>query len=268
MRILVIGGGNMGMTYAEGFLKSHIVNPAGMMILEKSPEKAEELKKRGIGTVYGQPEECVPKADLVILAVKPQDTPLLFEVLHPLVEPMQVYLSIMAGVQLSTISEALGTKKVVRAMPNLPAKIGRGMTVFTAMDEVTRIELAMVQNLINTTGKSLYVNDETMIDATTAISGSGPAYVWYFMHALVKAGMEMGFTQSESEMLVSQTFLGAVQLYNAGSLNLENWIRRVCSKGGTTEAALYEMDQSQVLEKLMNGARAALSRAKELGKKS
>ncbi len=257
----------MGMTYAESFLKSHIVNPERMMILEKSPQKAKELEQKGIGTVYGRPEQCVPQADLVILAVKPQDTTQLFADLKPLVQPTQVYLSIMAGVQLETISKALGTNKVIRAMPNLPAKIGRGMTVFTALDEVTRIELAMVQNLVNTTGKTLYVNDESMIDATTAISGSGPAYVWYFMHALVKAGIDMGFSQSESELLVSQTFLGAVQLYNAGRLNLEEWIGRVCSKGGTTEAALYEMDKNQVLEKLMAGARAALRRAEELGMK-
>ncbi len=266
MKILIIGGGNMGMTYAEGFLKSHIVDPKGMMILEKSHEKAIELRKRKIGTVYGTPETCIPKADLIILAVKPQDTEGLFKSIQAFAEPQQVYLSIMAGVTINAIQAQLGIDKIVRAMPNLPAKIGRGMTVFTASDAVTRIELAMVQNLINTTGKSLYVSDESMIDATTAISGSGPAYVWYLMRGLVESGIEMGFTQSEAELLVSQTFLGAVQLYNADQLDLKEWIRRVCSKGGTTEAALYEMKSSGVLEKLQAGAKAALERAKVLGR--
>ena len=257
----------MGMTYAQSFLRSHIANKEGMMILERSPEKAEALREANIGTVYSNPEECIRQADLVIFAVKPQDANALFQHLKPFVDSQQVFLSIMAGVKLETIAASLGAKKIIRAMPNLPAQIGRGMTVFTSTDDVTRIELVMVQNLLNTTGKTIYTDNEGIIDGATAISGSGPAYVWHFMHSMVKAGQEMGFSLSESELLVSQTFLGAVELYNASDITLSEWIKRVCSKGGTTEAAMQSFKENLVEKDIIAGANAALNRAEELGRR-
>lgn len=266
MKILVIGGGNMGLTYAQSFLRAKITTQRDMMILEKSAKKAEELAKKDIGTVYGHPEQCLNNADLIILAVKPQDTEALFASLKPYVEEQQVFVSIMAGVTIETISNALGVKKVIRAMPNLPAQIGMGMTTFTSTDDVTRIELVMVQNLINTTGKTVYVENEQFIDATTAISGSGPAYVYYFMQAMMEAAKDMGFTASEAELLVSQTFKGAVDLYNKSDLSCSEWIARVSSKGGTTEAAIKTFKKHKVHEDILRGAKAALERAIELGK--
>ncbi|MBX2927362.1 MAG: pyrroline-5-carboxylate reductase [Saprospiraceae bacterium] len=266
MKILIIGGGNMGMTYAQSFLRSHIAGKDNMMILEKSPEKAVELSQKDIGTVYGLPEHCVSQADLVILAVKPQDSAHLFSTLRPYVHPQQVFLSIMAGVKMAAISDALGVQKIIRAMPNLPAQIGMGMTAFTSSDEVTRIELVTVQNLMNTTGKTVYVEKESAIDAATAISGSGPAYVWFFMKALIEAAREMGFSPSEAELLVSQTFSGAIELYNASSLSCEEWIDRVSSRGGTTEAALSTYRSNAVHDDIIAGAVAALRRAEELGR--
>ena len=266
MKILIIGGGNMGLTYAQSFLRSHITNKEDMMILEKSPEKAAELAKKDIGTVYGTPDNCLPKADLIIFAVKPQDAPILFDSLKPFIDPQQVFLSIMAGMKISTICQALGIKKVIRAMPNLPAQIGMGMTAFTSSDDVTRIELVMVQNLINTTGKTVYVEEESAIDAATAISGSGPAYVWFFMDAMMKAASQMGFNTSESELLVSQTFRGAVELFNKSNFSCEEWIEKVCSRGGTTEAAMKSYQENALNKDIIAGAKAALNRAVELGK--
>ena len=254
------------MTYAQSFLRSHITVKEDMMILEKSPKKAEELAKKDIGTIYASPETCIRQADLMILAVKPQDTNKLFESLQPFVDPQQVFVSIMAGVTIQTICNALGVRKVIRAMPNLPAQIGMGMTTFTSTDEVTRIELVMVQNLINTTGKTVYVENEQFIDATTAISGSGPAYVYYFMDAMMTAAREMGFTNSEAELLVSQTFKGAVDLYNKSDLSCAEWIERVSSRGGTTEAAVKTFKRHKVHEDIIRGAKSALKRAVELGK--
>ena len=253
------------MTYAESFLRSHITSKADMMILEKSPEKAHELAQKDLGTVYGRPEDCLKNADLIILAVKPQDAPALFQHLKPMIDPQQVFLSIMAGVKISTIASGLGVRKIIRAMPNLPAQIGMGMTAFTSSDDVTRIELVMVQNLLNTTGKTVYVEEESAIDAATAISGSGPAYVWYFMNAMMQAAQEMGFKQSEAELLVSQTFRGAIELYNKSSFSCEEWIDKVCSKGGTTEAALRSYRNNEVHADIVTGAFAALRRAEELG---
>jgi pyrroline-5-carboxylate reductase len=266
MKILIIGGGNMGLTYAQSFLRSQIASKEDIMILEKSPERAEELAKKEIGAVYGSPEECLERADLVILAVKPQDSGSLFQLLAPLVHPQQVFLSIMAGVKIASIAEALKVNKIIRAMPNLPAQIGRGMTAFTSSDEVTRIELVTVQNLLNTTGKTVYVEQESAIDASTAISGSGPAYVWFFMNSMMKAARELGFSNSESELLVSQTFMGAVELYLATNLSCDEWIQRVASRGGTTEAALKSFQDTQLQEDIIAGARAAFVRAEELGK--
>lgn len=256
----------MGLTYAQSFLRSHITSKEDMMILEKSPEKALQIAKKDIGIVYGDPKDCLGTADIIILAVKPQDSAVLFASLAPLIDPQQVFLSIMAGVKTETIAQSLNATKVIRAMPNLPAQIGMGMTVFTSSEAVTRIELVMVQNLLSTTGKAIYVEKESAIDAATAISGSGPAYVWYFMDAMMEAAGKMGFSVSEAELLVSQTFRGAIELYNKSDFSCEEWIQKVSSRGGTTEAAMRSYRANAVHEDIIAGAEAALQRAEELGK--
>jgi pyrroline-5-carboxylate reductase len=171
----------------------------------------------------------------------------------------------MAGVKMEAIRNALGVSKIIRAMPNLPAQIGMGMTAFTSSDEVTRIELVMVQNLLNTTGKTVYVDNEHLIDAATAISGSGPAYVYFFMNAMMDAAKQMGFSESEAELLVGQTFKGAVDLYEKSNASCQEWIQRVASKGGTTEAAIETWQDSNLHHNIMEGAQSALIRAVELG---
>ncbi len=256
----------MGLTYAQSFLRSRIVTPDNLMVLCRTYEKANQLSQTHEGRFYSDPRLCAKEADLVIFAVKPQDSARLFSEIRDLVEPGQVFLSIMAGIRMATIAAALGVNKIVRAMPNLPAQIGSGVTAFTSTDEVTRIELVMVQNLINTTGKTLYVEREDMIDAATAISGSGPAYVYYFMNAMIEAARQMGFSDSEAELLVGQTFTGAVDLYNKADLSCESWIGKVASKGGTTEAALQVFRATALHEDIVAGARAALERARELGR--
>lgn len=266
MKILILGGGNMGMTYAQSFLRSRIVTPDNLMILCRTYEKANQLSQTHEGRFFSDPRHCVPEADLHILAVKPQDSGKLFGEISELVQPGQVFLSIMAGVRMATIAQALGAEKIIRAMPNLPAQIGAGVTAFTSTDQVTRIELVMVQNLLSTTGKTIYVEREEMIDASTAISGSGPAYVYFFMNAMMEAAKQMGFSASEAELLVSQTFTGAVDLYNKADLSCENWIAKVASKGGTTEAALGVWREKSLHEDIIAGANAALERARALGR--
>jgi len=266
MNILIAGGGHMGQTYARSFIRAHIAPAGQLMILEKSPEKAETLRAAQIGRVFSRPEDCLNRADLIILAVKPQDSEVLFRSLRPLLDPGQVVLSIMAGISIPTMRAQLGVEKIIRAMPNLPAQIGRGMTVFTSSDAVTRIELVTVQNVLNATGKTLYVEREELLNAATAISGSGPAYVWFYMDALMEAARNMGFNEAEAELLVSQTFLGALELYQANNTSCPEWIRRVSSRGGTTEAALLVYRQTAFREDLIQGAAAALERARELGR--
>ena len=266
MKILIIGGGNMGLTYARSFVRAHITSRLDLRLLARSPERVAALAAHEIGTAWGTPAECVPGADILILAVKPQDSAALFAQLAGLVQPQQLVLSIMAGVRIDTLRRALGTPKIIRAMPNLPAQIGMGMTAFTSTDEVTRAELVQVQNLLSTTGKTVYVETEAAIDASTAISGSGPAYVYYCMGALMEAAAGMGVGPAEAELLVSQTFRGAVELYAQAGLSSDEWIARVASKGGTTEAALRAFGAGAVREGLMAGAEAARNRAEELGR--
>jgi pyrroline-5-carboxylate reductase len=266
MKILIIGGGVMGATYAQSFLRNHVVSRSDMHILERYADRIAWLNQQELGMLHTEPDTCVPLADLIILAVKPQDAPQVFAQLRTFTESQQVVLSIMAGVRIETIQHGLGVSKVIRAMPNLPAQIGQGMTVYTGTDSVTRLELVMVQNLLNTTGKAIYVAHEQSIDAATAISGSGPAYVYYFMEALIQSARDMGFGQSEAELLVAQTFRGAVEVYNQSAYSCGEWISRVASKGGTTEAALQVFDNQIVAEHIRAGAFAALHRAIELGK--
>jgi pyrroline-5-carboxylate reductase len=265
MKILILGSGNMGLTYAQSFLRSHIVSSDQLMVLCRTEEKANQLNQTHDGRFFSDSQYCVPHADLLVLAVKPQDSERLFEQIKDFIQPGQVFISIMAGVKLARISTALGVEKIIRAMPNLPAQIGAGVTAFTSTDPVTRIELVMVQNLLNTTGKTLYVENEDKIDAATAISGSGPAYVFYFMKAMIEAAQEMGFSQSESEMLVTQTFTGAVDLYNKSDHSCQEWIAKVASKGGTTEAALRVFTETELHQDIIAGAKAAQRRARELG---
>lgn len=265
MKILIIGGGNMGLTYAQSFLRSRIVTPENLMVLCRTYEKANLLSQTHEGRFFSDPRHCADEADLVIFAVKPQDSGRLFEEIRGLVEPGQVFISIMAGVRMTTIARALGVDKIIRAMPNLPAQIGSGVTAFTSTDPVTRIELVMVQNLLNTTGKTVYVEREEMVDAATAISGSGPAYVYFFMNAMMDAARQMGFSDSEAELLVVQTFTGAVDLYNKTDLSCAAWIDKVASKGGTTEAALEVFRSADLHAGIVAGAQAACRRARELG---
>jgi pyrroline-5-carboxylate reductase len=266
MKILVIGGGNMGLTYAQSFLRSHIVTSDKMLILEKSPEKAKIIRALDIGTVYGEPGDYISQADLIIMAVKPQDCNSVFTIIKEWVGPQQLVLSIMAGIKMDKIKMALNTNKVVRAMPNLPAQVGLGMTVFTSSDDVTRIELVMVQNLLNSTGKTLFVSEENLIDAATAISGSGPAYVFFFMQTLMDSARALGFSRSEAELLSYQTFKGAVESFNKNNFTCEQWINKVSSKGGTTEAAFSMIDKQEVHGALLQAYGKAYDRAGEISK--
>lgn len=266
MNILIIGGGNMGITYAKAFINSHVVTPEHLMILEQpNPDKINELKSLKIASVITD-YKLITKAELIILAVKPQDAPSLFKQIAGFIEADQVVLSIMAGITIKTIKEQLKVEKIIRAMPNLPAQIGHGMTAFTCTAAISRLEEQWVQNLLQTTGKTLNVANETLIDAVTAISGSGPAYIYYFMDAMINAAIEMGFKNVEAEMLVKQTFSGALHLYRQSSYNCEEWIQRVASKGGTTEAAVKHFNENNLNNIIINGANAAFKRAQELGK--
>ena len=267
MQILIVGGGNMGQSYARSFLKGHLVHQKDLFILEHLPEKMDALQKQGFENTWLTPDASIRQLDLVVLAVKPQDRFSMYDKLKGYLTESHVLLSIMAGVTMKEIADTLGTPKVVRAMPNLPAQNGTGMTGYSSTDEVNRKELTFVQNLLNTTGKSIYFDKESRLDEVTAISGSGPAYVFYFMQAMIDKAIQMGFTQAEAELMVEQTFRGSLQLFKQNSFSCQEWMQKVASRGGTTEAALLSFDQSNINQKIGEGLQAAANRASELGLK-
>ncbi|MCU0355734.1 MAG: pyrroline-5-carboxylate reductase [Cytophagales bacterium] len=266
MNILIVGAGNMGTTYAKSLLASHFATPTEMQLLIRSDAGRNRLPEVPDQNVFRTPGDFVGQADILIVAVKPQDFGAVAPGLRPFLHPEQIVLSIMAGVSIGTLNTTLGVPKLVRAMPNLPSQIGMGMTVFSCSPDLDRKELFIIQNLLNTTGKAMYVDDERLIDSATAVSGSGPAYVYYFMNAMIRAGVELGFTPAQAEMLVNQTFMGSVHLQNQNTLSCEEWIRRVASKGGTTEAALKVFLENQVEEDVREAMQSAFRRSQELGK--
>jgi|TARA_R110000737_G_scaffold321446_2_gene333405 pyrroline-5-carboxylate reductase len=266
MKVLVIGAGNMGLTYAEGMSKSKLLKKRNIMVLDSSEDKLKEIDQMSHFDAFKELEDCVPQADIIFVAVKPYHAEKLFNRIRPLVKSGQILISIMAGTTIGSIKELTGLTKIVRAMPNLPAKIGKGLTSFVASPEVSRIELLTVESLLDTTGKSILVSDESFIDASTGISGSGPAYVFYFMQSMMEAALQMGFSENVSKVLVSQTFTGAIELFNQNNLSPNSWIEKVASKGGTTRAALDSMDDNNVGELIKEAAFAAFERAVELGK--
>jgi len=266
MKILIAGVGNMGKTYAKSLLSSYFTSPENLYLLDRKDVDdtfLKEVPSRNKSTV---PNDNLSQADIILLAVKPQDFATLKAAIAPYLHNDQIVLSIMAGVTIQTLAGGLQTPKVVRAMPNLPAQVGMGLTVFTCAAALDKKELFIIQNLLNATGKSIYVEDENLINAATAISGSGPAYVYYFMQSMIEKAEAMGFSKSAAELMVNQTFMGAVHLHNQYDLTCAEWINRVASKGGTTEAALKSFNSDHLNQSIQYGLQKALERAEELGK--
>ena len=266
MKILIIGGGNMGQSFAKSFINNFITDAANFAVLEKDVKKYSALESIGIKNIFKIPDTRIAEADLVVLAVKPQAFSDLADEIRPFVNNEQVFLSIMAGVSIQSIQSLLQVEKVIRAMPNIAAQIGEGMSVFTSSDAITRIELVTVQNLLESTGKNLYVSGEDLIDAGTAVSGSGPAYVLYFMEAIMQAAIKLGFTKPQAEMLTGQTFKGIIEFFQNSKDDYQTLIHKISSKGGTTEAALQYLDSKGTQEIIKQAVFNAYQRAVQLGK--
>jgi pyrroline-5-carboxylate reductase len=186
--------------------------------------------------------------------------------LKEVIKPGQVVLSIMAGVTIEGIQSALDHKAVIRAMPNTPAMLGMGITAYSASPEVDIHQLRKIENLINATGRSVFLEDVEQLNAVTALSGSGPAYFFYVVKAMIEAGKQMGFEESVAALLVKQTMLGSYHLINTADKSLDDLIKAVASKGGTTEAALRQFEAGELDKTLEKGIFAAQIRSSELSK--
>ncbi len=266
MKIAIIGCGNMGMAFARSFLQYDLVKKDNLLLVEKNEERKETLQNAREGIVVSVIGETIGDYDLVILSVKPQDFSTVAAELKSVLKHDQVVLSIMAGITIDRIQNELNHQMVVRAMPNTPAMLGMGITGFTAAEGISFSKLLKIENLINATGRSVFIEDESMIDAVTALSGSGPAYFYYIVKHMVDAGKQMGFDEGMAQLLVKQTMLGAYHLINNAEKDLDELIKAVASKGGTTEAALRVFEESRLAEGLTGGIIAARNRAEELSK--
>lgn len=266
MNVLIIGGGNMGRSFAESFLNAKILTHKQLSVIEKDHAQTQELNRMKLGQVYNDFGDYITEKDLIILAVKPQDAHTVYPKLKPYIREKHIVLTIMAGVRIKEVEEQLGTNKVVRTMPNLPCQIGLGVTGFMVSETIPQRDIDFIRKLLETTGISIQLYEEDKLNAVTAISGSGPAYIFYFMDAMIQKTMEYGFSLTEASKMVEQTFLGAVELYKVNDLSCKEWIDRVSSKGGTTEAALKHFNQSSVKDNIQKGMDEAMQRSRELSK--
>jgi len=262
-RIAFIGGGNMasaiiGGLLGQGFALSQVD------VVEPFPEAQDKLKASFGIAAHAQAGSFLDAADLVIWAVKPQTFKQAAQQVQAHTQKA-LHLSVAAGIRSDSIALWLGTERIVRAMPNTPALIGKGITALFARPGVTPDDKTWVSQVIASTGEYLWLGQETQLDAVTALSGSGPAYMFYFMEAMVEAGTSMGLDSAQAYQLAVATFIGAGELARASTESPEVLRQRVTSKGGTTYAALMSMEHEQVKTRFVKAMQAAGLRAKELG---
>jgi pyrroline-5-carboxylate reductase len=263
LEIAFIGGGNMASAIIGGLLKRGLA-ATQIQVIEPFAEQAERLKAQFGVLVLSSVEASLTRADLVVWAIKPQifNQAALQVRAHTL---KALHLSVAAGIRSDSIARWLGTERVVRAMPNTPALIGQGMTALLARPAVTTADREVVEAVVDTTGAHLWIEHEEQLDAVTALSGSGPAYVFYFIEAMVEAGTEMGLDAAQARELAIGTFVGASALAQASDESPQTLRERVTSKGGTTSAALTAMTNSGVKQQFKQAMQAARERAAELG---
>jgi pyrroline-5-carboxylate reductase len=266
MKISIIGCGNMGLIYARAFLKYDIVSKNNLLLAEKNEQRKQELQQLNVGEVTVVNDPKISESDIIIIAVKPQDFLSMASELKQVIKPENLIISIMAGITINTIQQHLGTQNIVRAMPNSPAEAGMGMTGFSCAEHLSIEQIRKAENLLSTTGRCVFFEDEKMLDAVTALSGSGPAYFFYLVKHMIEAGKQMGLEESVAAMLVKQTMQGAFYLINNANKPLDELIKAVASRGGTTEAALSSFNETAVGENLAKGILKAEQRAKELAK--
>lgn len=256
MNVLLIGCGRMGSAMARGWNGAHrvlVFDP----VASELPAGAQRVDSLDAVDVEGELA--------VVLAVKPQIFPSIGEALRPLASRDPLFVSIMAGITLAGLSDAAGSGRVVRTMPNTPAAIGRGITAAVAGRDVRMSDFATVNGLLEPTGQVVWIDDEAQIDAVTAVSGSGPAYFFRFTEALAKAGAQAGLPADLAMQLARATFTGAAALAGADPAELAELRRQVTSPGGTTAAGLAQMDADDAIDRLAQAVvDAAAARSREL----
>jgi len=261
--IAFIGGGNMASAIIGGLLRSGRSADA-VLVVEPFEAQRDKLRSEWQVRTLAAADATLAQASLVVWAVKPQ----LFQAAVAPCAPHlagALQLSVMAGIRSGAVVRATGTERVVRAMPNTPALIGQGIAGLYARDAVTADERGRIETVLAPTGRTLWVAQEADLDAVTALSGSGPAYVFYFIEAMMLAARQMGLSAEQGRQLALATFAGATALAQSSDDPPELLRERVTSKGGTTHAALLSLEGSGVKPAIVKAVKAAQQRARELG---
>jgi pyrroline-5-carboxylate reductase len=258
-----IGGGNMASAMIGGLVKQG-VRPENLTVVEPFEASRDALRTQFKVEAIAKADNSIEKADLVVWAVKPQN---LREAAGQVEQFCKeaLHLSVAAGIRSDSLAQWLGTQRIVRAMPNTPALLGLGQTGLFARSGVSENDKAWVEWLVASTGQFLWVNEEAQLDAVTAVSGSGPAYVFFFIEAMEKAAIEMGMSPEHAKQLAIGTFVGASQLAQSAQEPVSVLRERVTSKGGTTHAAITAMQDTQVGALFQEAIKAAQARAQVLG---
>lgn len=269
MNICFIGGGNMATAIIGGLLRKNTCTPADIRVVEPAEAARQRIAALGVMTFAEAAQTAIDGANAVVLAVKPQHIKEVASGLGPLLSAGQVVLSIAAGIRLDPLTRWLGQAgsgfTTVRAMPNTPALAGAGMTGLYAQASLTSEQRHIIEEITRATGSLIWVAGENDLDAVTAISGSGPAYFFYFIEALEQAGLELGLPQETARMLALETAYGAAKLARESTEDPATLRARVTSKNGTTERALLSMEANSVKQHIIDAARAAATRSRELG---
>lgn len=261
--ILFIGAGNMAEALIAGMLRQGLAEASSLLITDVSEERKAYMQA-AYGVVAAPDNKTgAEKADLVVLAVKPQQLIDLLTELAPVITSRHVVVSIAAGIPLTVLEQAFPEARVIRTMPNTPALVGKGITALCGGARTTEDDLTLTARLLSGTGEVVRVAESDM-DAVTAISGSGPAYVFYLMEAMLAAATKLGLDETTARSLVLNTVEGAAQLAIQSSETPEMLRQRVTSKGGTTAAATNVLDENQVHDHMVRAIEAAAQRAKEL----
>ena len=265
MKIAFIGGGNMGEAMLSAVLGKGLASAESITVSDVSPTRREYLIQQYGVTATEDNRQAIAGQDVVVLAVKPQDLAEVMAELKGSLGEERLVLSIIAGARLGTLRQGLNHRYIVRAMPNTPARIGEGMTVWTATPEVTAQQREWTGAVLGAMGREVAVDAEANIDMATAVSGSGPAYLFFFVEALVDAATEVGLPREMAYDLVLATVLGAGHLLQESGHGPAELRRMVTSPGGTTAAAISRLEEGGFAELLREAVDAAYRRAKELG---
>lgn len=265
MKISFIGGGNMATALIAG-LAGTVVQAQDIHVVDPNPEALERLRARYGVTTAPDIGAGVAASDVIVLAVKPQQMRDVALHLQSQLGNRPLLLSIAAGIRGADLSRWLnGYGAIVRTMPNTPALIGQGVTGMVAMAGVSAAQKDAADSVMRAVGQTVWLDEESLIDPVTAVSGSGPAYVFYFLEAMQQAAVEMGLSAEQGKALALATFTGAAQLAAQSEESVEVLRQRVTSKGGTTHAAITSMEAAGVKEAIVAAMKAAAARGKELG---